>query len=162
MENSVKAILMAGAVIIVLVMITLVLNMFLSGSEIIDDGTTRVDAATIAYHNSQFSKFEKENLTYSNVISLVGKITENNQRQTDGNYVVDVEVKKYRKDAYEETYTSTNTYDVIKGPTNSEFMNNHIYPELNSNSVYRGKIFKASFMYNDYGIIHKIRIEKVM
>ena len=162
MENGVKAILIAGSVIVVLAMVTIVITLFLSGSAIIDDGTSRTDAYTISYHNSQFSPFERENLTYSNVVSLVGQITENNQRQTDNNYLVSVELRRYKKDTYGETYKKTDYLDIISSPTNSNFMNNPLYPELNENSVYRGKVFKASYMYNDYGIIYKIRIEKVM
>ncbi len=160
MENAVKALFIACGIIITLATITIVVNIFIKNQIIINDGSTKVDFTTVAYHNSQFTPYEKDDLTYAELLSLIGVIVENNLRQTDEKYMVDVLLEKYNAKSGG-VYTATGAFETVSQPMNSNFMNDKKYIYLNSTSVYKGKVFKTNLMYNDIGVIDTIKIEKI-
>lgn len=160
MENTVKAVFIASAIIIALAVITLVVTIFLKNRVLINDGSTKVDFATISYHNSQFTTYEKDDLTYSQLMSFIGVIVENNNRQTDENYMMSILLERYDAKSGG-IYKPSGVLDSLICPDTNEFINNPNYIYLNNNSVYKGKVFKVSLMYNDLGIIDKAKIEKI-
>lgn len=160
MENSVKALFIASGILVTLIAISLVINIFMEGKLIIDGGATNIELSTISHHNSQFISYEKDNLTYANLQSLFGIIVDNNKRQTDNNLKVSIELERYQ-DKGSGIYKATGAFDTLQFPTDNSFMSNKRYVYLDSKSVYKGKIFKATLKYNDMGIIDRIRIEKI-
>lgn len=159
MENATKAILLAAGVIITLATVSIIITVFMQNQAVIKEGTKNIDLSTITYHNSQFTTYEKEGLSYSNILTLVGKIVDNNLRQTDENFMVSVEAKEYESKTGG-TYKATNSFVTFEAPIDNSFMQNSVCQELNSDSVYRGKSFRVTLKYNDMGIVSVVRIEK--
>lgn len=81
MENAVKALLIAAAVIIAIVLITLGMNLLNTGSEQIDN----VDFSEyeIEQFNGKFRKFEGESVSGSEVNTLITTVFNHNNQQED-------------------------------------------------------------------------------
>lgn len=161
MENAVKAIFIAGTLIIILSIVSVIVNVFLKNSIVIDDAAIKIDVNTIAYHNSQFTIYEKDNLTFNKLQSLIGQIVENNNRQTDERLMVSVDVEQYGQKPASMLYESKGTYIRVDKPIDSNFTKENWCPYLDSTSVYRGDYFKVTLNYNDAGIVDIIRIDNI-
>ncbi len=81
MENAVKALLIAAAVIIAIVLITLGMNLLNTGSESIDN----VDFSEyeITQFNDKFRKFEGTSVSGSEVNTLITTVFNHNNQQED-------------------------------------------------------------------------------
>lgn len=90
MENAVKALLIAAAVIIAIVLITLGMNLLNTGSEQIDN----VDFSEyeINQFNDKFKKFEGASVSGSEVNTLITTVFNHNNQQEDKSTKVAVEV----------------------------------------------------------------------
>lgn len=58
MENASKALLMAGAIIVILILISMGIYVFTRGSDFVDNSLKELSQAEIEAHNNQFENYE--------------------------------------------------------------------------------------------------------
>lgn len=119
MENAVKALLIAAAVIVAIVLITLGMNLVNIGSESIDN--VDLSEYQIRQFNAKFEKFEGTNVSGSKVNNLLTTVFNHNNQQEDKStritvtYAGDGEVKIDNKGNYTrppEKFPVVNRYDI--------------------------------------------------
>lgn len=161
MENAVKAIFIAATLIIILSIVSVIVNVFLRNSIVMDDATVKIDMNTIAYHNSQFTVYEKDNLTFNKLQALIGNIVENNNRQTDERLMVSIDLEQYGEKPATMLYESKGTYIRVDTPVDTNFTKQSWCPYLDSSSAYKGDFFKVTLNYNDAGIVDIVKIDNI-
>lgn len=92
MENASKALLIAGAILIAIVLITFGVVILGQGSEIIND--TSLSEAEISTFNSKFTQFEGKNVRGSKVNSLLNTVIQHNLAQDDDGKKVTVNTEE--------------------------------------------------------------------
>lgn len=132
MENASKAILIAGSVIIVLLIISLAVYFYNQSVELVDVFGNKITTTEIKNHNNTFLMYDGE-LRGIDVINACVKVEEYN---TTARLPVNVIVK-------------------ING-TDVSIMNNYYYI---INNVKRTVVYTASLGYNDQGVINLITFE---
>ena len=132
MENASKAILIAGSVIIVLLIISLAVYFYNQSVELVDVFDNKITTTEIKNHNNTFLMYDGE-LRGIDVINACVKVEEYN---TTARLPVNVIVK-------------------ING-TDVSIMNNYYYI---INNVKRTVVYTASLGYNDQGVINLITFE---
>lgn len=132
MENASKAILIAGSVIIVLLIISLAVYFYNQSVELVDVFRNKITTTEIKNHNNTFLMYDGE-LRGIDVINACVKVEEYN---TTARLPVNVIVK-------------------ING-TDVSIMNNYYYI---INNVKRTVVYTASLGYNDQGVINLITFE---
>lgn len=132
MENASKAILIAGSVIIVLLIISLAMYFYNQSVELVDVWGNKITSTEIKNHNNTFLVYDGE-LRGIDVISACIKVEEYN---TTARLPVNVIVKINN--------------------TNVSIMNNYYYI---LNNVKRTVIYTAILGYDDQGIINLITFE---
>ena len=78
MENASKALIIAGAILIAIVIIGVGVFIVSGANNAIDPAVQKMDAMGIQMHNSQFEKYEKEQLKGSDVKQLISTVVANN------------------------------------------------------------------------------------
>ena len=78
MENATKALLIAGAILIAILLITIGIKILNSTKGTVDSSQATMDATAITTFNSQFTGFLNKNLTIAQVSSLEQKIIASN------------------------------------------------------------------------------------
>ena len=78
MENATKALLIAGSVLVVLLLIAVGLRIFNSTQGTVKSSETTMDATAIATFNTQFTGYGTNNITKSDALTLLNKIISNN------------------------------------------------------------------------------------
>ena len=76
MENASKALIIAGAILLAILLISLGIMVFNKAQDISDGG--QIDQAEVSTYNSKFAKYEGTNVSGSQVKALVGEINTNN------------------------------------------------------------------------------------
>lgn len=78
MENATKALIIAGAILIAILLITIGIKILNSTKGTVDSSQATMDATAITTFNSQFTGFLNKNLTIAQVSSLEQKIIASN------------------------------------------------------------------------------------
>lgn len=78
MENATKALIIAGAILIAILLITIGIKILNSTKGTVDSSQATMDATAITTFNSQFTGFLNKNLTIAQVNSLKQKIIASN------------------------------------------------------------------------------------
>ena len=79
MENASKALLIAGAILIAILLIGIGMLVFNGIGGITDQSQQQVDAMEIQMFNSRFSQYAGENISGSNVKALLNAVDANNK-----------------------------------------------------------------------------------
>lgn len=82
MENASKALIIAGAILIAIVLITLGVVILQQGDKTTGTGETALNSREIESFNSQFQKYEGTKVSGTNVKALINAINSNNAAQT--------------------------------------------------------------------------------
>lgn len=144
MENASKALLIAGAILIALATISLVMVIYNSGKDINEDVSKKIDQSILQYHNSQFTIYEKDNLQYSELLKLINNVDNNNNRAKKNIYLVNIELyKEVDETAPEDIYTG------------NEILNNDY---IKKESPLKGEEFKINMIYSENGLINLIKV----
>lgn len=88
MENATKALMIAAAVIVAILIISLVMNIFNIGAEQAENAN--LDEYAIQQHNEKFKKYENTNVSGSEVNALLTTVFTHNNAQPDANTCVAV------------------------------------------------------------------------
>lgn len=83
MENATKALIIAGAILIAILLITIGIKILNSTKGTVDSSQATMDATAITTFNSQFTGFLNKNLTIAQVSSLEQKIIASNAVNTE-------------------------------------------------------------------------------
>lgn len=78
MENATKALIIAGAILIAILLITIGIKILNSTKGTVDSSQATMDATAITTFNSQFTGFLNKNLTIAQISSLEQKIMASN------------------------------------------------------------------------------------
>ncbi len=144
MENASKALLIAGAILIALATISLVMVIYNSGKDINEDVSKKIDQSILQYHNTQFTIYEKDNLQYSELLKLINNVDNNNNRAKENIYLVNIELyKEVDETAPEDIYTG------------NEILNNDY---IKKESPLKGEEFKINMIYSENGLINLIKV----
>ena len=79
MENASKALLIAGAILIAILLIGIGMLVFNGIGGITDQSQQQVDAMEIQMFNSRFTQYEGKNVSGSNVKALINAVNANNK-----------------------------------------------------------------------------------
>ena len=74
MENASKALIVAGAILISILLITIGIVLINSGRDVVSSGTTAMSSHAIQAFNSQFTQYEGTNKSYSEVKQLLNTV----------------------------------------------------------------------------------------
>ena len=88
MENASKALLIAGAILICILLIGVGMLVFNSTQGLTDEATRQGESQAIEAFNSQFTTFEKDKQSGSNVKALMNKIKVNNSQLDEREKVI--------------------------------------------------------------------------
>lgn len=132
MENASKALIIAGAILLSILIIALGVFVFNQAKSSI--GNTGLSDQEVAAFNSKFDSYEGKQLG-SSVRSLVTQVNNYNRTVNDGRYIIITEQKTGND--FAETAT-----------------------EYNKNDYSAGKQYEVSFAYNKGGLIYNIIIPK--
>lgn len=110
MENASKALIIAGAILISILIVGLGVIIYNNVADTAKSGT--LDEQQISAHNSPFESYFGNNISGSNVKALISAINNNNRTaksndDTVGNYIF-VKINNNNKSAFESTITSDN------------------------------------------------------
>lgn len=101
MENGSKALLIAGAVFITIIVVSIVMFIFYRAERFNKDRIEELNEKEIAIHNSQFETYQRK-LSKSEVQKLVKLVLENNKNVENSNFIVSITFKTikyiYNKD----------------------------------------------------------------
>ena len=103
MENASRAILIAGAVLIVLVVASVVVIFFNKGANSAEQVGKNTQEVYVQSHNAQFNIYEGENRKKAEIDKLVSVVNNNNRR--DGAHIVTIAGTGIAYDATNNRYT---------------------------------------------------------
>ena len=83
MENASKALIIAGAILIAIVLITLGVVILQQGDSTTQTGETALNSREIESFNSQFQKYEGDSVSGTNVKALINAINSSNAAQNN-------------------------------------------------------------------------------
>ena len=89
MENASKALLIAGAILLVIAIIGIGMAIFGQAQNVLDDTTKQLDALAVQAHNSQFDAYMDKIVKGRNIKELCAKIANYNQT-VDAEFVVTI------------------------------------------------------------------------
>ena len=85
MENATKALLIAAAILVAVIIISIGLAVVRQGQEAV--GRADLSEAEMEAFNAKFKPFEGKNVSTATVNALLNTVFSHNQATTDGNYV---------------------------------------------------------------------------
>ena len=83
MENASKALLIAGAILVVILIIAVGMIVYNSSRGTIDEAVSQMSAQEVSMYNSQFTTYEGDRANASQVRSLLDVIQTNNKKNTN-------------------------------------------------------------------------------
>lgn len=146
MENAIKALLIAAAVIIAVLIISLVMGVFNTGSEQVNNNSD-LSEYQIQQFNDKFTKYEGKNVSASKANAMIKTVFNHNLAQEDSSTMVEIIMYGW--------YTYTGTYEwgmeTIVEATNST--------ESSTPKVPIGKKYEIEMEYDSKSkIIKKIKM----
>ena len=143
MENASKALLIAGGVLVTLAVVSIIMIIFNKGRDFNKTQVDSFDKKKIAYHNSQFTIYERK-LEKSEIEKLIDVAIKNNINAENKEYVVSV------------IYNGVN-YSF--NPTSKKLMyNGNDLEDIKHDSLDKFNCYTKT---NTYGIITEIYINKI-
>lgn len=82
MENASKALLIAGAILIVILLIAVGMIVYTSAKGTVDEGIAQMSSQELQMYNNQYTTYAGTNVNGSNVKALLEKIQLNNTKNT--------------------------------------------------------------------------------
>ncbi len=92
MENASKALLIAGAVLLVIALIAVGMGIFGTARGVVGQAEGQIDNMSIQMHNKQFEKYDKKSLSGEEAKELVSLVMSNNAKATTKDYRLEFEV----------------------------------------------------------------------
>ncbi len=129
MDNASKALVMAGAILIAVMLISLGVLLFNRGQQIADDAGKNINAVAINAYNSRFTAYQGKNKSASDTRSFIEMATAHNNNVEEkgvyGQFTISGNYKTSDKISSSKYYTITKfTYDsnsgAVKGCTISQ------------------------------------------
>lgn len=147
MENASKALLIAGAVLIVILLIGIGMLIYSKSTGVIDTAASSMNSYEIQMFNSQFTAYEGEQKNGS-VKSLIQAIAANNATyKGNSNKIVQIIMtNKSESDSRLSTFSATT----------SEQISNNIIQNLKTTSIY-----KVTFEYGTSGYISIVDLTEI-
>ena len=90
MENASKALLIAGAILLVIAIIAIGMAIFGQAQNVINDTATQMDGLTVSAHNNQFEGYLNKDIKGTQVREAIIKAASYNTKITDGNFAVSI------------------------------------------------------------------------
>ena len=113
MENASKALLIAGAILLVIAIIAIGVGIVSSTRGTIGVAENQISSMEIQMHNEQFKKYEGKGKTYNQVKEILAEMTAYNSGVKNSNFKVQVKTYKYTNAA---NTTMTTNPDCTKNP----------------------------------------------
>lgn len=108
MDNASKALVMVGAILISVMLISLGVFLFTYARDNAESTTRMMDATMVSSFNEQFLSFCGDNIKGSSVVSLISKVQASNSQNPD--FPVEIDVDSAADIDRSATYTVTETY----------------------------------------------------
>lgn len=90
MENASKALLIAGAVLLVISIISVGMIIFSNSKAVVDGSVGQIDSMAFEMHNSQWNQYDNVTVKGSQVKEAISAALASNYKATDGRYGVAV------------------------------------------------------------------------
>ena len=152
MENASKALLIAGAILLVIAIIAIAVGIVTKTRSTVGVAETQIDAMEVKMHNNQFTMYEGT-ITGAEVKECIAKVLSNNDSTKNRDMNVYVEVKKVINNAgstsvvgkYGRNYTSTGAISASASGYNT----------FSSSTVNSNDRYTCITSINSLGIEHK-------
>ncbi len=149
MENATKALMIAGAVLLVILIIGIGMLIYNRSNDVIGQGTKKLDAIKVQQFNSTFSPYEGKQ-SGSNVKALIGEIITHNARMTQDDtteYLIELELKG----------GSGSSGSGSSGSSTSDSKALAGYRQ----SIVSGATYNVTYETGDSGFIQKFTVERI-
>ena len=113
MDNASKALVMVGAILIAVMLISLGVFLFTYARDNAESTTKMMDATMVSSFNEQFLSFCGTNIKGSSVVSLISKVKASNTQNPD--FPVSINKTSAAQIDRSATYVVTETYDPNDG-----------------------------------------------
>lgn len=91
MENASKALLIAGGILITMIVVTIGVNLYSVFHEHSENMLARMSEKEISEFNAQFVKYEEQDLTINEVVTLMNLVRDNNKTKTGEEYRIEID-----------------------------------------------------------------------
>lgn len=145
MENASKALLIAGAVLIVILLIGIGMLIYSKSTGVVDTAASTMNTQEIQMFNSQFSVYEGEQEIGSVKSLIQGIIANNATHKNDANKVVGITLTN-KNGASNSTWSASKPTDI----------SNNITKNLKSGSTYR-----VAFAYETNGYVKDVYLTEI-
>ena len=148
MENASKALIIAGAILISIVLITLGVVILGQGQEVVN--SSNMDAQAISSFNSQFTQYEGDSVTGSRVNTLINAVISSNtvsNRDGEVNKLINI--------------TVANGTDITLKTSTASTASDITYVSGVTTRAKSGTIYKVTVDYGTAEYINTITISKV-
>jgi len=161
MENASKSLLIAGAIFIAIIVVTVAVGIYQTASKTVHNSQNQVDLALAKAHNSRFVIYDVASLTSYEARECVAKVLNNNKSASDSQYYIGIKVK---------LLSSVNIDGVLVGPeieyakvTFDERYNAKTLELFNNDIGYipLNKTFKPTITIGKNGLIESIYLEEI-
>lgn len=163
MENASKALLMAGAVLLGVLLISTMVYMFNSTSSFVKVYETEIEGQSLQAFNSQFEIYNRGKITAQDIISLANMASDNNTKYTVENlpdnepYIqIICDGKKIEKYSNSEKYQFMEDYSFILD------QNGNIQFDSDGNEIIQYYECKKIEYYDNSGRIKKMEFRKML
>ena len=155
MENASKALLIAGAILLVIAIIAIGVGIVSKTRGTIDTAGSQIDGMAVQMHNKQFEHYEGTGKTYEEIKQLIADVVAYNASQNNSAFEVTVYGKYYlASGAIRKCCTR------VKNPDNSTTFGINDFSRncqlFISDPNIGKKVWNVSFSYNSQGIIKEI------
>ena len=117
MENASKALIIAGAILLAILIIGLGVYIYRQAAGVIDTGT--MDQLVVSQFNAQFEPYLGNNVSGSNVKQLIKIIKASNRAKEDLPVTIEVDDEEVKNDS---KIKSGNTYEVTSSENNAGYI----------------------------------------
>ena len=153
MENASKALIIAGAILLAILIIGLGMLIFNQASDTV--GKANLDQETITAFNSKFDKYVGDNVNGSNVKQLLALVRDNNLN-SNGSTIYGIGI-----DATNSGATNNKTINVSENDSEANIANTAANINDLRNQISSGKTYKVTVEYSKTTkLINKFKIEK--
>ena len=133
MENASKALIIAGAILIAILLITIGIILINSGRDIVGTGVTAMSSQAIQAYNSQFTPYEGRNKSYADVCKLIDTVIASNASNANQVIITNIDYSTKKFFYRDDNIDFFGVYNVI---SESEFKG-----KLNKNSRYKIELY---------------------
>ena len=123
MENASKALIIAGAILLAILIISLGIIVYRQAAGVIDSNS--MDEVAVTTFNSKFTQYEGENVRGANVNALISSVVQNNlsnRGDASKQVSIKVEASEWSDGKPADAITPTSTNDVKKALTGKSYI----------------------------------------